>query len=77
MLLICSTVSLHFYDSFTPLPLLCIYSAYSPYFALRLSEYIEVVIINCCKLLLLDKYRDPRSHGDDLFTLPTPREPEM
>lgn len=74
MLLIRFTISLHFFDSFAPLLVLCIYSAYSSYFALRLSEYI---MINCCRLLLLDKYRDPRKRGDDSFTLPTPRENEI
>lgn len=52
MFLICSTISLHFYDRFTPLLLSCIYSAYTTNFTLSFSEYIELIMINCYRLLL-------------------------
>lgn len=44
---------------------------------LRLGECIGLTMINCYRLLFEDKYRDPKNHRDDSFSLPAPREAEM
>lgn len=78
MFLICSTISLHFFDSFTPILHIYVYIyIFCVPYVFSLTVNIGLEMINCYRLLLLGKYRHPRNHRDDSFSFPAPREPKI